>query len=395
MCAREPHAIIPLVHLPGLDRISRQRPGRVIAGVCAGLARGLALDVSVVRLGMLLLSLAGGFGVLVYGGLWLALPVDDDPAPARPVHRVDDVAALAVVLGVMLVLRAAGVWVTDAVAIVGGIAAVGVVLVWGRSGGTESPARSPTAAVRIAVGVALVIVGFVAFNVLTGDLAALGRSVIGAALAAVGIALLFGPRLARLASDLTAERRARIRSEEKAEIAAHLHDGVLQTLALIQHRAGTNREVAALARRQERELREWLYGSPSSGVTTLSSALTRELAAVEDDQQVPIELVIVGDAPLDEPARAMVAAVREAATNATRHAGGVRVDVYVEVDDDALTGYVRDRGAGFDPAAVPADRRGLADSVIGRMRRAGGTAVVRSQPGEGTEVSVSVPRRRS
>jgi signal transduction histidine kinase len=198
-----------------------------------------------------------------------------------------------------------------------------------------------------------------------------------------------------LASDLTAERRARIRSEEKAEIAAHLHDGVLQTLALIQHRAGANREVAALARRQERELREWLYGSPTSGVTTLSSALTRELAAVEDDQQVPIELVIVGDAPLDEPARAMVAAVREAATNAARHAGGVRVDVYVEVDDDALTGYVRDRGAGFDPATVPADRRGLADSVVGRMRRAGGTAVVRSQPGEGTEVSVSVPRRRS
>src|SRR6516165_7723049 len=161
MCARGLHAIIPLVHLPGLDRISRQRQGRVIAGVCAGLARGLALDASVVRLGMLLLSLAGGFGVLVYGGLWLALPVDDDPAPARPVHRVDDVAALAVVLGGMLVLRAAGVWVTDAVAIVGGIAAVGVVLVWGRSGGTESPARNPTAAVRIAVGVALVIVGFI------------------------------------------------------------------------------------------------------------------------------------------------------------------------------------------------------------------------------------------
>ena len=164
---------------------------------------------------------------------------------------------------------------------------------------------------------------------------------------------------------------------------------MLQTLALIQRRAGSNKEVAALARRQERELRDWLYASPSDAATTLSGALTSELAAVEDDQQVPVELVVVGDAVLDEGGRVFVSALREAATNAARHAGAERVDVYVEVEADTLTGFVRDRGKGFDPAAVPADRRGLADSVVGRTRRAGGTAAVRSRPGEGTEVSVS------
>jgi signal transduction histidine kinase len=383
------------VHAPALDRFARARQGRLVAGVCAGLARGLRLDVSVVRLGMLVLSLAGGFGIVVYGALWLVLPVDSEVITVPAGHRVDNVAALAVVFGAMLVLRAAGIWIGDSVALIGSVAAVGVVLVWGRADGTDAGVKNRVGAARIAVGVALVIAGFVAFNVLTGDWRALGRSVVGATLAAVGIALVFGPRLARLASELTAERRARIRSEERAEIAAHLHDGVLQTLALIQHRAGTNREVAALARRQERELREWLYGSPSDAVTTLAGALTHDLAAVEDDQQVPIELVVVGDAPLDEPARALVAAVREAATNAARHAGVDRVDVYVEADDDLLTGYVRDRGKGFDPAAVPPDRRGLADSVTGRMRRAGGTAAVRSQAGEGTEVTMSVPRGRS
>jgi signal transduction histidine kinase len=341
------------------------------------------------------LCLAGGIGIVIYGALWLALPVGSATAAAPAGHHVDNVAAIVVVVGAMLVLRGVDVWFTDAVAVIGGLAAVGVVLVWGRAGGAEPLIRKRSAAVRITVGIVLIIVGFVAFNVVTGNVRAVGRSVLGAALAAGGIALLFGPRLARLASELTAERRARIRSEEKAEIAAHLHDGVLQTLALIQHRAGPNREVAALARRQERELREWLYGSPSDSVATLGGALAGDLSGVEDDQQVPIELVLVGDAPLDEPARALVSAVREAATNAARHSAGTRVDVYVEVEPDCLSGYVRDRGKGFDPNMVPADRRGLTDSVIGRMRRVGGTATVRSQPGEGTEVSLRVPRQRA
>jgi len=382
------------VHRPTFAGFARPGEGRLVAGVSGALARGLGLDVSIVRLGLLLLCLAGGFGVVVYGGLWLALPSEAGPAPVAGHHRIDDAAALAVVVGLMLILRDAGVWFGDGVALVGAVVAVGLVLVWGRAESADAMLRDRGAAARIAIGVALVVTGFVAFNVLTGDVRTLGRTALGAAITAAGIALLFGPRLRRLAAELSAERRARIRSEEKAEIAAHLHDGVLQTLALIQRRAGSNKEVAALARRQERELRDWLYASPSDAVTTLSGSLTSELAAVEDDQQVPIELVVVGDAALDESGRVFVSALREAATNATRHAGAERVDVYVEVEADTLTGFVRDRGKGFDPSAVSSDRRGLTDSIIGRTRRAGGSAAVRSRPGEGTEVSVRMPRTR-
>ncbi len=233
----------------------------------AGVAQGLRLDVSIVRLALLLLCLAGGFGVVVYGGLWLVLPAGAGPPTGAGGHRTDDLAALVVVVGVMLVLRAGGVWFSDSAALIGAVAAVGVVLIWGRAESADAMLRDRSAAARVALGVALVLTGFIAFNVLTGDVRALGRSALGAAITAAGIALLFGPWLRRLATELNAERRARIRGEEKAEIAAHLHDGVLQTLALIQRRAGDNKEVAALARRQERELRDWLYAPPSDAVT--------------------------------------------------------------------------------------------------------------------------------
>ena len=298
-------------------------------------------------------------------------------SPAPPTDLVDNLAALAVIVGTVLVLRGVGLWFTDGLAIVGGLAAAGLALVWGRAGGPDELMEG-TSPLRIAVGVLLVATGFVAFVALTGDFATLGRSLLGALVAAAGLVLLLGPRLARLAGDLADERRARIRSEERAEIATHLHDGVLQTLALIQRRAGDEREVAALARRQERELREWLYGggrprSEGSSDAGLASELAFELGEVEDVHRVRVELVCVGDAPLDEGVAALVAAAREAATNAARHAGVEQVDVYVEVGDDVIEAFVRDRGTGFDPDAVPDDRRGLADSVIGRMQRAGGT----------------------
>jgi signal transduction histidine kinase len=279
------------------------------------------------------------------------------------------------------------------ITVVGLVAVAGLALVWGKADGADAFVRDSGRAARLAVGVALVGIGFVSFVALTVDWRTLGQSLVGASVAAIGVALLAAPRLVRLANDLRDERRARIRSEEKAEIAAHLHDGVLQTLALIQRRAADNREVVALARRQERELREWLFGPGHRNAETLAGALAVELAAVEDDHAVPVELVCVGDAPLDEHGRALLAAVREAASNAARHSGADRVDVYVEVEPDAVSAFVRDRGRGFDRAAVPSHRRGLADSVVGRMRRVGGSAVVRSEPGEGTEVRLRVPRR--
>jgi len=208
----------------------------------------------------------------------------------------------------------------------------------------------------------------------------------------VGTVLVFGPWWVQLSRALTAERAARIRSQERAEVAAHLHDSVLQTLALIQRRADDPREVAQLARRQERELRAWLNEESATGAESLVAALRDVAAEVEARHGVAVEVVGVGDCPVDERLAAVVAAAREAMSNAARFSGAERIDVYLEVDDERVEVFVRDRGAGFDRAAVPDDRRGLRESIEGRMTRHGGTARVVTAPGEGTEVELAVPR---
>jgi signal transduction histidine kinase len=199
-------------------------------------------------------------------------------------------------------------------------------------------------------------------------------------------AIILAPWWLRLVRGLAAERAERIRSQERAEVAAHLHDSVLQTLALVQRRADDPREVAALARRQERELRAWLNESRPTG--TFAAALDAAASEVEGDHHVPIEVVTVGDAPLDDRTAALVAAVREALVNASKFAGPEPIAVYAEVEDGRFEVFVRDRGPGFDPEAVPADRRGVRDSIVGRMERHGGTATVHSRPGQGTEVEL-------
>jgi signal transduction histidine kinase len=348
-----------------------------------------------VRFGVLALSTAAGAGALAYAVAWAVLPVRDGPRRPVAADRVENLAAIAASLGALLLLRSAGVWVSDACGIIGVVAAAGIALVWGGAGGVAALRADTGATVRIAVGLLLVIVGFSAFVALTNDLQTLGRSVLGAAVATTGVLLILAPRLARLAQDLAAERRARMRSEEKAEIAAHLHDGVLQTLTLIQKRAGDNRDVATLARRQERELRAWLYEHPAVADSSLAASLRVDLAEIEDTHAVRVELVCVGDTALDDSAAALHAAVHEAVTNAARHAGADTVDVYLEVTDTKLSAFVRDRGRGFDLDAVPADRQGIVNSIRGRMLRVGGTAHVRSAAGEGTEIELGVPRRRA
>ena len=204
--------------------------------------------------------------------------------------------------------------------------------------------------------------------------------------------MIAAPALGRLLGRLDEERMLRVREEERATLAAHLHDSVLQSLVLIQ-RADDPRQMSGLARRQERELRAWLYGGrPMGEPTTIVAAVDAMAAGVEADHEIRVEAVTVGDGDLDAPARAFLGAVREATTNAARHAGADHVDVYVEVDPAALLGFVRDTGRGFDPAQVAPDRHGLTDSVIGRAERVGGTATVTSRPGAGTEVEVRVPR---
>jgi signal transduction histidine kinase len=249
--------------------------------------------------------------------------------------------------------------------------------------------RAAVAISRTGIGIVLVIAAGGVFLQTTGALGA-ARDVLLALIAAVVVlAVIFAPWIVRLVRSLTEERAERIRSQERAELAAHLHDSVLQTLAMVQRRAGEPTEVAALARRQERELRAWLSGRPAPGQSArLAGALEVAAAEVEERHGVPVEVVVVGDHELDPAHEAVVAAAREAMTNAAKFGGGSPVDVYAESADSRTQVFVRDRGPGFDPAAVPADRRGVRESIVGRMKRHGGRARVTSAPGWGTEVEI-------
>ena len=399
-------------------RLTRRRDGRWLAGVCNGLAAALGVRVGALRSVVVLLSIGSlPAVVLLYLLAWVFLPPEGDADASeggltiggQPADVVDAAAVLAIVAGAVLLLGQFTAWLPGTVVAPAVLAIVGAGLAWGWGGrgggsGTGAGRWERIRPLFMAVGVSLVILGGLATLAAVGDLRSIGRSAAGAAVLTAGAVLLFGPGIARLARNLTDERRERIRSEERAEVAAHLHDGVLQTLALIQKRAGDDKSVRSLARRQERELRTWLYGGTrvpggaplnhggEAGATTVATLLRRELDDVEDRYGVRLDAVLVGDAPLDEAGRALVMAGREAALNAARHAEVDTVDVYLEVEPERVSLFVRDRGRGFDPAAVPPDRRGVADSIAGRVRRHGGTAEVRSAPGEGAEVELSIPR---
>jgi signal transduction histidine kinase len=212
-----------------------------------------------------------------------------------------------------------------------------------------------------------------------------------------GLALIFGPWLWRLWRALVEERTERIRADERVEMAAHLHDSVLQTLAMVQRRAGDPRAVVGLARRQERELRSWLFGrAPAQPGLELGDAIEAAAADVEQRLGVPVETVHVGTAcKVDERLGALVLAAREAMTNAARHSGAPVIAVYEEVEPDLVTVFVRDRGRGFDPHSIASDRGGIAESITGRMQRNGGNALIHSRPGQGTEVQLSMRRART
>jgi signal transduction histidine kinase len=252
---------------------------------------------------------------------------------------------------------------------------------------------------RGAAGVILVVAGVSGFLVLEGSARHLGAMVQAALAVLVGIALLAGPYVIRMTQDLSEERMMRIRAQERAEVAAHVHDSVLHTLTLIQRNAEDPREVARLARAQERELRAWLYRPEGNGredePTTVADAVRRLAAEVEDLHGVPVEVVCVGDCDLDPALAAMTQAAREAMVNAAKYGGsamGESVQVYAEVEDGRVFVSVRDRGPGFDLDQVPGDRMGVRESIIGRMERNGGTARLHAAPGGGTEVVLEMER---
>ena len=352
-----------------LPRFALDTDRRAIAGVCAGIARALGVDLTLVRLVFAVLGLAGGAGILLYLALW---------AYAR-VRRIWLTVLFAFVSGA-LVLGAIGFSGSGIL----GIALVGVGL-WlalrrGRSLRPDAPV-SYWGLGLAAVGVAIAVPG--------GTPTLLAPGAVAAALA-----LLVGPWLWRLALDRDAERAARVRSDERSEVAARVHDSVLQTLALIQRHAQEPQRVSALARRQERELRGWLYGDlpHGNGAASLDAALSTAAADVEEVHGVRVELASAGDCPVDDGVEAVVLAAREAMTNAAKFAGVEAIDVYAEVTEDTVAVFIRARGSGFDRAAVPRDRRGIVESIEGRLERIGGRATIASTPGEGTEVELRLPR---
>ena len=320
----------------------------------------------------------------------------------------------------LLVARAAGAWPGDAIVWPLCAAAVGALLIWRQPRGAATarrpagwaahrpheaepgPAVSPTPLLRAlgqpqlsrtGLGAAVILSAALAFLWANGALQPAGEVVLAALVALVALALVFAPSWRQLARTLSAERAERARSQERADVAAHLHDSVLQTLALIQRSADDPREVRLLARRQERELRAWLAGEsgPAAG-DRLVDALRAAAAEIEAATGTSVEVVAVGDCPLEERGGAAVAAAREAMLNAAKFGGDGAVAVYAEAGDERIQVFVRDRGPGFDPAAVPPERRGVRESIIGRMERAGGRAVVRPSAGGGTEVEIAIDR---
>lgn len=377
-------------------RVPRSRD-RVIAGVAGGWAERWQVEPTVIRATLAILTLVGGLGIVVYGAAALAT-TDPRSAPVSGPHeriRQREVAIGLASAAVLVAARAIGVWPGDEVMVPAAAVGVGAAITWswqaGAGHGDTATPRWLAIAFQAVAGSALVLAGVYSLASRTGGLASLGTSVSAIAVVLGGLAMFATPAIGRTLRQLDDERSARIREDERALVAAHLHDSVLQSLVLIQ-RSEDPRRMVNLARRQERDLRGWLYGAPEAAdADSLHAAIAGMTNDVESDHDVRVEAVVVGDHALDDAGRALVAAVREAVVNAARHAGVDRVDVFVEVAHGELTAYVRDTGSGFDPAAVPDDRRGISQSIVGRVQRAGGTALVTTDVGTGTEVEIRVP----
>ncbi len=390
----------------------------MLGGVAAGIADWRGFSPTTVRIVLVVLALfTGGWAVPLYCAAWLLIPARDAEASIGSRARQDSRGiALAIVLGSILcvILLLAGVLNNRSLAAWGWPQVVSVacltLIVRNASGSEQAAIRhlggpleslgasgSTTrraTVIRLAAAVALLISGIVVLA-RSHEITALVRPLGGVVLVAGGFVLLLGPWWLRVVRDLVIERQARARAEERADMAARIHDSVLQTLALIQRRAADPQKVVQLARAQERELRSWLFEGRAPGDADASSFAegVRQIQRdVEARHGVPVEIVTVGDCPLDDDLGALLGAAREATVNAAKWSGASVISLYAEVEADKVEVAVRDRGKGFDPGSVPGDRKGLAESIHGRMTRHGGAASVSSAPGEGTKVTMTMPR---
>ena len=375
------------------EQLARRSHDRVLAGVAGGVGDALGVSAGYVRAAFVVLSALWGLGVIFYVALWIASfdRVEDRPSRDLPPSRQ---AGLGLIFGGgVLVFRGIGWWPGDALMVMITTLAVGVAVLGDTDwvGRIFDPQRARPSKLRVVGGVVLLLVGLGILLASVSRIRTLGAVATAVIITILGVVLVFGPWLVSLARQLGTERRERIRQEERAEMAAHLHDSVLQTLALMQ-RTGDPKRVVTLARQQERELRSWLYdGGTVHGEDRLSTALQQAAARIEGDFTIPIDVITVGDTTVDDTGRALLSAATEAMVNGAKHSGADEISVYAEVADGRADVWVADLGAGFDQTSVADDRRGLRDSIKARLARAGGGATVDSTPGEGTEVHMWAP----
>ena len=398
------------------EPLRRAREDRLVGGVAAGLAARMGRDVTTVRIIFVVAAvLSGGFIAAAYVVAWMLIPMEGAAGniagkamtDRRGLALAAGYGSLLIILRILFSVFSVG-WLSSFIWPVA-IAGAGLILIWRNAGqdeqamvqnlvqpvaGLTAKSRRTGFIIRLTVAVILLAGGLATLQRAHENIALL-KPLAGVALLISAIVVLLGPWWLRIARDLVVERQARVRAEERADIATRVHDSVLQTLALIQRRADQPQQVIALARAQERELRSWLFdgrppGSIDGQARTLASGIRLIQREVEALHGVAVEAVTVGDCALDDDLAAMLAAAREATVNSVKWSGAPVVSLFAEVEPAEVSVFVRDRGKGFDPAAVPADRKGLAESVRARMARHGGTANVRSAPGEGTEVSLSM-----
>ena len=396
----------------------RERENQLAGGIAAGIATKTGFDVSAVRLALIVVTLVtGGLVAAGYVLCWLVVPAAGAESSIGSRALTDktgvaQAAGLASLIGIGLIVASIVkvVWLTSlAFPII--VCAAGLLLIWRNAPDDEQVAlrrlvgpllgigsgeRRPHPVRRLLVAALLLVAGLYALLNGHARSAAL-KPLAGIVLVMAGIAVALGPWWLRIARDLVEERQARIRAEERAEMATRVHDSVLQTLALIQRRSADPQQVVQLARAQERELRAWLFdgrapGSIDGQAATVADGVRLIQQDVEAQHGMAVEAVTVGDCELDDDLSALLAAAREATVNAAKWSGAEVVSLFAEVEPDSVSMFIRDRGRGFDPDAVSADRKGLAESVCARMARRGGTATIRSAPGEGTEVTLTMAR---
>lgn len=380
-------------NVPSLDREDRW-----IGGVASAIAVELGVQPLIIRISFAILALAGGWGLVLYAAAWAGLsflspprlvPYAPVPKAASSFHR--HVAIALIVLGLVLGLRSLGFGFIDEIVFPVGFVLTGFLIAWSR----QQEEGGVSAVVRIVIGVVVAAAGLLTVIATSLRFTDAIQLLVVAVAVVGGIALVVAPSVVRIGQDFDVERQERVRADERARVAAHLHDSVLQTLTLIQRNANDPQRTAQIARQQERELRGWLYGNEPSqpGTTRLEPALEAVATRVEESHGVKVEVVTVGDTHDIDPGsiQGLVAATQEAATNAAKHAKVNKIDIYAERLPDSIEVFIRDAGVGFDVDVIEEDRQGVRLSIIDRMERHGGSASIHSEPGVGTEVELTQP----